>query len=437
MKVSPGRVKVEHDDAARVAGRVGLPLREVISLAEEAGRRSLRIVPEPVPDLARPRARPPPRPTTTTTTWPENRAAGSRRTTRHDGAMPVPVETCEACRFDGAQYDLLRRARHAPGARRRCGSRRSRASTRRARPTGRSRRCGRPLEYLSHSADVVANMAGCSHATLTIDDLELPDVPAPADPATRSRSAPGWRAFARSTHDASTTRRPPPSRTRPARGSAPSRTGDAGRRRRLDPPARHPRRHPPPLRRRARPPPPRRRRAHPGGTGACSSTCPTAACPRSRSRSPRSATAAWSATGRPPGRTTAGRSRRCASGRATSSTRSAPRATRSSPASAGENITVSGIDWATIRPGTQLLVGDVLAEISAWATPCKKNAQWFADRDFNRIEPRPAPRLEPRLRLGARARHDPPGRPGGGRAVSATARVASAAPATGRGSSGR
>ncbi len=50
VKVSPGRVKVEHDDAARVAGRVGLPLREVISLAEEAGRRSLRIVPEPVPD---------------------------------------------------------------------------------------------------------------------------------------------------------------------------------------------------------------------------------------------------------------------------------------------------------------------------------------------------------------------------------------------------
>ena len=52
VKVSPGRVKVEHDDAARVAKRVGMPLREVISLAEEAGRRSLRIVPEPLPDDA-------------------------------------------------------------------------------------------------------------------------------------------------------------------------------------------------------------------------------------------------------------------------------------------------------------------------------------------------------------------------------------------------
>lgn len=39
VKVSPGRVKVEHDDAARVATRTGLPVREVVSLAEEAWRR--------------------------------------------------------------------------------------------------------------------------------------------------------------------------------------------------------------------------------------------------------------------------------------------------------------------------------------------------------------------------------------------------------------
>ncbi len=39
VKVSAGRAKVEYDDAARVARRVGLPLREVVSLAEEAARR--------------------------------------------------------------------------------------------------------------------------------------------------------------------------------------------------------------------------------------------------------------------------------------------------------------------------------------------------------------------------------------------------------------
>ena len=39
VKVSPGRVKVEHDDAARVARLRGRPLREVLSLAETEARR--------------------------------------------------------------------------------------------------------------------------------------------------------------------------------------------------------------------------------------------------------------------------------------------------------------------------------------------------------------------------------------------------------------
>jgi uncharacterized protein (DUF111 family) len=39
VKVGAGRVKVEHDDAARLAKHTGLPLREVVSLAEEAWRR--------------------------------------------------------------------------------------------------------------------------------------------------------------------------------------------------------------------------------------------------------------------------------------------------------------------------------------------------------------------------------------------------------------
>jgi len=52
---------------------------------------------------------------------------------------------------------------------------------------------------------------------------------------------------------------------------------------------------------------------------------------------------------------------------------------------AGENLTVSGVDWSTIRPGVRLLVGDVSVEVSAWATPCAKNAAWFADGDFNRM----------------------------------------------------
>jgi uncharacterized protein (DUF111 family) len=38
VKVSPGRAKVEHDDASRVAKLLGLPVREVTSRAEAAWR---------------------------------------------------------------------------------------------------------------------------------------------------------------------------------------------------------------------------------------------------------------------------------------------------------------------------------------------------------------------------------------------------------------
>jgi len=52
---------------------------------------------------------------------------------------------------------------------------------------------------------------------------------------------------------------------------------------------------------------------------------------------------------------------------------------------AGENITVGGVEWAALRPGSRIDIGDVPLLITAHAIPCAKNAQWFADRDFNRI----------------------------------------------------
>ncbi len=53
--------------------------------------------------------------------------------------------------------------------------------------------------------------------------------------------------------------------------------------------------------------------------------------------------------------------------------------------SAGENITVEGIDWVHLRPGARIRVGAVPMLVSAHAIPCAKNAQWFSDRSFNRI----------------------------------------------------
>jgi MOSC domain-containing protein YiiM len=56
------------------------------------------------------------------------------------------------------------------------------------------------------------------------------------------------------------------------------------------------------------------------------------------------------------------------------------------PGAAGENITVEGIDWAGVRPGAVMLIGDdIKIELSSYATPCAKNAPWFIDRDFRRM----------------------------------------------------
>lgn len=58
-----------------------------------------------------------------------------------------------------------------------------------------------------------------------------------------------------------------------------------------------------------------------------------------------------------------------------------------SAGSAGENLTVAGLDWAALRPGQRLRIGDeVEAELSLPAVPCRNNAQWFADGDFRRID---------------------------------------------------
>ncbi|MBX3283837.1 MAG: MOSC domain-containing protein [Actinobacteria bacterium] len=61
------------------------------------------------------------------------------------------------------------------------------------------------------------------------------------------------------------------------------------------------------------------------------------------------------------------------------------------PGLAGENVTISGLPWARVRPGAQLRIGSVLAEVSAYAIPCKKNAAWFRDGHFDAMHHRHGP----------------------------------------------
>jgi MOSC domain-containing protein YiiM len=53
---------------------------------------------------------------------------------------------------------------------------------------------------------------------------------------------------------------------------------------------------------------------------------------------------------------------------------------------AGENVTVEGLDWNQVVPGTRIRLGDeVLLEVTAFTTPCKTIRQSFIDESFIRI----------------------------------------------------
>ncbi len=59
---------------------------------------------------------------------------------------------------------------------------------------------------------------------------------------------------------------------------------------------------------------------------------------------------------------------------------------------AGENITISGLDWSLLKANTQLLLGDhVLIEISRDAAPCKTIAHCFLNAEFVRISEKKHP----------------------------------------------
>lgn len=53
---------------------------------------------------------------------------------------------------------------------------------------------------------------------------------------------------------------------------------------------------------------------------------------------------------------------------------------------AGENVTVEGIDWELVVPGSRLRLGDeVVLEVASFTTPCKTIRDSFIDGRFVRI----------------------------------------------------
>ena len=60
--------------------------------------------------------------------------------------------------------------------------------------------------------------------------------------------------------------------------------------------------------------------------------------------------------------------------------------------SAGENLTLAGLNWKHVSPGTRLSVGnEVKLEVLSYTAPCKHNACWFKDGDFSRMSQKTHP----------------------------------------------
>ncbi len=56
------------------------------------------------------------------------------------------------------------------------------------------------------------------------------------------------------------------------------------------------------------------------------------------------------------------------------------------PGTTGENVTIRGIDWKKLVPGSRVHLGEqVIVEITSYAAPCRIISHCFREGDFNQI----------------------------------------------------
>ncbi len=60
------------------------------------------------------------------------------------------------------------------------------------------------------------------------------------------------------------------------------------------------------------------------------------------------------------------------------------------PGAYGENLTLERIDWASLRAGDVLTIGEagLTLELVSYAAPCQTIAHWFVERHIARISPK-------------------------------------------------
>ncbi len=54
------------------------------------------------------------------------------------------------------------------------------------------------------------------------------------------------------------------------------------------------------------------------------------------------------------------------------------------PEAAGQHLTLSGVDWLRLRPGTRLLAGTAHLELAYPVIP-RQQGRWFSDRNIGRL----------------------------------------------------
>jgi MOSC domain-containing protein YiiM len=55
------------------------------------------------------------------------------------------------------------------------------------------------------------------------------------------------------------------------------------------------------------------------------------------------------------------------------------------PGSMGENLTLAGIDWTLMVPGTRIEIGDAVLELTSFTSPCKNIGAMFTGGEFVRV----------------------------------------------------
>ena len=71
------------------------------------------------------------------------------------------------------------------------------------------------------------------------------------------------------------------------------------------------------------------------------------------------------------------------------------------PGSIGENVTIRGLDWGLLQPGSAVSIGDVEVELTSFAVPCRNIRGSFRWSRSSRVSPKTHPgeaRLYARIR---------------------------------------